>query len=176
MSSISYKYKIVLWKFDFATSKIRAMQIRAMRIRASRGMTVWYFGAILLHDTSYVYIFQCRLLHGGKIIVKRGVLLPRFMTNSRMMEIILNRELKSSREATKIGRGFVQRRQELKHIYKDEPKNNRIFLKIGYDTNKIALALHKLQFFYNIFSSSVVQVSLIGPFSPNSKICCIMDW
>ena len=60
-----------------------------------------------------------------------------------MMEIILNRELKSSREATKIGRGFVQRRQELKHIYKDEPKNNRIFLKIGYDTNKIALALHQ---------------------------------
>ena len=74
------------------------------------------FGAILLHDSSYVYIFQCRLLHGGKIIVKRGVLLPRFMTNSRMMEIILNRELKSSREATKIGRGFVLRRQT-KNIY-----------------------------------------------------------
>ena len=79
---------------------------------------VWYSGAIaiLLYDTSYVYIFQCRLLHGGKIIVKRGVLLPRFMTNSRMMEIILNRELKSSREATKIGRGFVLRRQT-KNIY-----------------------------------------------------------
>ena len=40
---IFYKYKIVLWKFVSATSKIRAMQIRAMRIRASRGMTVLKF-------------------------------------------------------------------------------------------------------------------------------------
>ena len=126
--SVFYKYKLVLWEFYFAALEIRAMQIRAMRNRASRGMTVWYFGAILLHDTSYVYIFQCRLLHGGKIIVKRGVLLPRFMTNSRMMEIILNRELKSSREATKIGRGFVLRRQT-KNIYpsisKMSQKTNR---------------------------------------------------
>ena len=38
--SVFYKYKIVLWKFYFAASKIRAMQIRAMRNRASRGMTV----------------------------------------------------------------------------------------------------------------------------------------
>ena len=97
---------------------------------------VWYSGAIaiLLYDTSYVYIFQCRLLHGGKIIVKRGVLLPRFMTNSRMMEIILNRELKSSREATKIGRGFVLRRQT-KNIYPSLSKmsqtNNRFSKNIG---------------------------------------------
>ena len=76
--------------------------------------------------TPAVYLFLMQTLHGGKIIVKRGVL-PRFMTNSRMMEIILNRELKSSREATKIGRGFVQRRQELKHIYKDEPKKQQNF-------------------------------------------------
>ena len=39
-STISYKYKIVLWKFFYAGSQIRAMQIRAMRNRASRGMTV----------------------------------------------------------------------------------------------------------------------------------------
>ena len=41
--SVLYKYKIVLWKFVVATSKIRAMQIRAVRIRASRGMTVLLF-------------------------------------------------------------------------------------------------------------------------------------
>ena len=39
-STISYKYKIVLWKFFYAGSQIRAVQIRAMRNRASRGMTV----------------------------------------------------------------------------------------------------------------------------------------
>ena len=39
-STISYKYKIVLEKFFYAGSQIRAMQIRAMRNRASRGMTV----------------------------------------------------------------------------------------------------------------------------------------
>ena len=39
-STIFYKYKIVLWKFFYADSKIRAVQIRAMRNRASRGMTV----------------------------------------------------------------------------------------------------------------------------------------
>ena len=38
-STISYKYKIVLWKFVYAGSQIRAVQIRAMRNRASRGMT-----------------------------------------------------------------------------------------------------------------------------------------
>ena len=40
-STISYKYKIVLWKFFYAGSQIRAVQIRAMRNRASRGMTVF---------------------------------------------------------------------------------------------------------------------------------------
>ena len=39
-STISYKYKIVLWKSFYAGSQIRAVQIRAMRNRASRGMTV----------------------------------------------------------------------------------------------------------------------------------------
>ena len=39
-STIYYKYKIVLWKFFYAGSQIRAVQIRAMRNRASRGMTV----------------------------------------------------------------------------------------------------------------------------------------
>ena len=39
-STISYKYKFVLWKFFYAGSQIRAVQIRAMRNRASRGMTV----------------------------------------------------------------------------------------------------------------------------------------
>ena len=39
-STISYKYKIVLWKFFYAGSQIRAVQIRAMRNRASWGMTV----------------------------------------------------------------------------------------------------------------------------------------
>ena len=44
-STISYKYKIVLWKFFYAglqirAVQIRAVQIRAMRNRASRGMTV----------------------------------------------------------------------------------------------------------------------------------------
>ena len=38
-STISYKYKIVLWKFFYAGSQIRAVQIRAMRNRASQGMT-----------------------------------------------------------------------------------------------------------------------------------------
>ena len=42
-STISYKYKIVLWKFFYAGSQIRAMQIRAMRNRASRGMTVYQY-------------------------------------------------------------------------------------------------------------------------------------
>ena len=42
-STISYKYKIVLWKFFYAGSQIRAVQIRAMRNRASRGMTVGVF-------------------------------------------------------------------------------------------------------------------------------------
>ena len=41
-STISYKYKIVLWKFFYAGSQIRAVQIRAMRNRASRGMTVHF--------------------------------------------------------------------------------------------------------------------------------------
>ena len=39
-STISYKYKIVLWKFLYAGSQICAVQIHAMRNRASRGMTV----------------------------------------------------------------------------------------------------------------------------------------
>ena len=39
-STISYKYKIVLWKFFYAGLQIRAVQIHAMRNRASRGMTV----------------------------------------------------------------------------------------------------------------------------------------
>ena len=39
-STISYKYKIVLWKYFYAGSQIRAVQIRAMRNRASQGMTV----------------------------------------------------------------------------------------------------------------------------------------
>ena len=39
-STISYKYKIVLWKFFYAGLQIRAVQICAMRNRASRGMTV----------------------------------------------------------------------------------------------------------------------------------------
>ena len=47
--SIFYKYKIVLWKFVFATSKIRAMQIRAMRIRASRGMTIIQLGLHIIN-------------------------------------------------------------------------------------------------------------------------------
>ena len=38
-STISYKYKIVLWKFFYAGSQIFAVQIRAMRNRASQGMT-----------------------------------------------------------------------------------------------------------------------------------------
>ena len=38
-STISYKYKIVLWKFFYADSQIFAVQIRAMRNRASQGMT-----------------------------------------------------------------------------------------------------------------------------------------
>ena len=42
-STISYKYKIVLWKFFYAGLQIRAVQIRAMRNRASRGMTVITF-------------------------------------------------------------------------------------------------------------------------------------
>ena len=42
-STISYKYKIVLWKFFYAGSQIRAVQIRAMRNRASRGITVTQF-------------------------------------------------------------------------------------------------------------------------------------
>ena len=44
-STISYKYKIVLWKFFYAGSQIRAVQIRAMRNRASRGMTVGIFSS-----------------------------------------------------------------------------------------------------------------------------------
>ena len=39
-STIFYRYKIVLRKFFYAGSQIRAVQIRAMRNRASRGMTV----------------------------------------------------------------------------------------------------------------------------------------
>ena len=47
-STISYKYKIVLWKFFYAglqirAVQIRAVQIRAMRNRASQGMTVVFF-------------------------------------------------------------------------------------------------------------------------------------
>ena len=53
-STISYKYKIVLWKFFYAGSQIRAVQIRAMRNRASRGMTV--------HASKYVHIYLTRLL------------------------------------------------------------------------------------------------------------------
>ena len=37
-STISFKYKIVLWKFFYAGSQIRAVQIGAMRNRASRGI------------------------------------------------------------------------------------------------------------------------------------------
>ena len=43
---ITYKYKIyklVLGKFLFATSKIRAVQICAMENRGSRGMTVYTY-------------------------------------------------------------------------------------------------------------------------------------
>ena len=46
-STIFYRYKIVLWKFFYAGSQIRAMQIRAMRNRASRGMTVVIFSQTL---------------------------------------------------------------------------------------------------------------------------------
>ena len=42
-STIFHRYKIVLWKFFYAGSQIRAVQIRAMRNRASRGMTVISF-------------------------------------------------------------------------------------------------------------------------------------
>ena len=34
-STISFKYKIVLWKFFYAGSQIRAVQIHAMRNRAT---------------------------------------------------------------------------------------------------------------------------------------------
>ena len=55
-STISYKYKIVLWKFFYAGSQIRAVQIRAIRNRASRGMTVLEF--VLLQGICVNQIFS----------------------------------------------------------------------------------------------------------------------
>ena len=58
-STISYKYKIVLWKFFCAGSQIRAVQIRAMRNRASRGITVFRRIRLILTFKSSGPIYQC---------------------------------------------------------------------------------------------------------------------
>lgn len=58
-STISYKYKIVLWKFFYAGSQIRAVQIRAMRNRASRGMKL---KKIEIISGTYKYIYVTGML------------------------------------------------------------------------------------------------------------------
>ena len=60
-STISYKYKIVLWKFFYAGSQIRAVQIRAMRNRASRGMTVLN-SLFNYHFLGLIYFLSKKLL------------------------------------------------------------------------------------------------------------------
>ena len=69
-STIFYRYKIVLWKYFYAGSQIRAVQIRAMRNRASKGMPVSSLGC----TTNSIAIFQVLIMNLYRTIRGRSCL------------------------------------------------------------------------------------------------------